>query len=130
MTDWPSLTGRFEAATDDDIYECVRELLHGVTFKRSGRFRLGLTITEAEDAGMPDLLLGVVVACVPEGWIISAYYDGSVRANAMTTACELRHVRGGVGVGRSVKAIADTRPAALGAAVCRAWESVGKGDVG
>lgn len=127
--DWPALAARFEAATDETVYECVRDLLCFVTLKR-GRAIYADTIDRAERARLPDLLLGVVVACVPSGWRIKLFTDGvetGAGFNPDISMCVIDESSSG----EEVVAEAIGRPAALGAAVCRAWREVErKGEVG
>lgn len=117
--DWQTLAERFEAADEETIYECVRDLLCFVTLKR-GRITYADTIDRAENIGLPDLLLGVVVACVPEGCGLDRFledYDGNRYAtlNGLVDAPRILSGRGA------------TNAAALGAAVCRAWAEVAGG---
>lgn len=126
--DWPSLAARFEAATDDDIYECVRELVEGAT--HASRGRLLNAIYMASVARIPDLLLGVVVACVPEG---TDYDIGRVDGESMgyafrsVTAEEAERWGENTSDGSvmiSGRNVANIAAGALGAAVCRAWSEV------
>lgn len=111
--DWQALAARFEAATDETIYECVLRLVEAVPHPERGR--LIVAINGAKNARLPDLLLGVVVACVPEGWICAPEWG--------KRGAWVRMIQEGDD-GDTVDSQAATNVTALGAAVCRAWEAV------
>jgi len=73
MTDWPALAARFDAADEPALFDLVcilaeRIWLRAEPFEPAKTDAIFAAIEDAEAVGMPILLLGVVAACVPEGW--------------------------------------------------------------
>lgn len=124
MTDWKALAARFEAADETTIYECVRDLVEALWDKWNDRHlntwaTLANTIQIAADARLPILLLGPVAACMPEGWRLRHFVDGvetSAGFDLSIHPCVLDDA-----TGNEVFAEANSRPAALAAAICRAY---------
>ena len=136
--DWQALAARFEAADETAIYECVRELCRTRWLDPDGALDIRLwsedeltcidsqseIISLALMAKSPGLLLGVVVACVPEkfeGSLDWWHVGGSGQTNAAVI------VRAPMGRPIENSHVATGMVQALGAAVCRAWAEVAAG---
>lgn len=131
--DWRALAERFEDADETTVYECVRELCRTRWLDPDGALDIRLwsedeltcidsqseIISLALMAKSPDLLLGVVVACVPEGWWWCANNMPAVvrREVSFSTVSDTASNMDFDGY-NAIPA------AALGAAVCRAWAEV------
>lgn len=124
MTDWKALAARFESADETTIYECVRDLIDGVWPPASAHDTvmvdaLVFAVESAETHRLPILLLGPVAACMPEGWRLRHFVDGvetSAGFDLSIHPCVLDDA-----TGNEVFAEANSRPAALAAAICRAY---------
>lgn len=130
-TDWPALAARFEAATDETVYECVRELRNAVWNPwDDAQLRKWAGANEVcESAGRyrnPDLLLGVVATCVPENITATEVYSRGAGTRWHVILSRLNFVEEEV----RYEGFAPSEVAARGAAVCRAWQEVEKGEVG